>query len=458
MRISSRSSIKRRTGGGERGAALVSTLLISTLLLMGGTALIMTTSMTATTSYDANAEMQAYYSAEAGLQSALKVLRGNKALEAGSGVATGTKMSQNFATSVTPATSNKTGDPMSALATPVCRLSAWLPYSYPTGGLTASTDPSTASRVPLIPTGSVYNPLTDCAYSIEVSDPDSTPAGTEPTRLIISSTGYGPRGAIKRLQMMVRRTAFDLKAPATITLRGADGTGAMHFETGSSGAKNYYGADHAGEETEKPAFATTGPDVSDMIDGISKPDTIEPRTGDDVQIGVLDVESTGIPTGSNTMPVITPELLQTADDARKVLNMLEGMAQDMGGGAYVDGNYSGTVGSTSQPAFKFIDGDCVLDGGAGLLVVTGNLEMNGNPDFEGLILVLGDGTVNRNGGGSGNIYGALIVAKFNRSGGGFLAPWFDTDGGGNSTMQYDSAAIRRALNTTGRPVAGIVER
>jgi hypothetical protein len=446
------------SGGDERGAALVSTLLISTLLLRGGAALIMTTAMTATTSYDANAEMQAYYSAEAGLQTALRILRGNKALEAGSGVAAGTKMSLNFRTSVVPATSNKAGDPMSTLTTPVCRLSAWIPYSFPAGGLTSSTNPSSANRVPLVPAGSTYNPLTDCAYSIEVKDPDNTPSPTEPNRLVITSIGYGPRGAIKRLQMMVKRTAFELQAPATITLRGADGTGAMHFTTGSSGAKNYKGADHAGDEAEKPAFATTGPDVSDMIHGISKPGTIEPRTGTNVQIGVLDVEATGTPTGANTTPVITPELLQTADDARRILNILQGMAQDANDGSYVDGNYDGMVGTASVPAFKFIDGDCVLDGGSGLLVVTGNLEMNGNPSFNGLILVLGDGTVNRNGGGSGNIYGALIVAKFNRSGGGFLAPWFDTDGGGNSTMQYDSAAIRRALNTTGRPVAGIVER
>jgi len=367
-------------------------------------------------------------------------------------------MSLNFRTAVVPATSNKTGDPMSALPTPVCRLSAWLGYSYPSGGLTTSTNRAVANRVPLVAAGATYSPLTDCAYSIEVTDPDNTPSPAEPTRLIVSSTGYGPRGAIKRLQMMVRRTSFDLRAPATITLRGADGTGDLHFTTGSSGAKNYYGADHAGEETEKPAFATNGPDVEDMIGGIKKPGTIEPRTGSNVQIGVLDIEASGTPAGSNTMPVITPELLQTADDARRVLNTLQGMAQDMNDGSYVDGNFDGMVGSSSQPAFKFVDGDCVLDGGAGLLVVTGNLEMNGNPSFEGLILVLGDGTVNRNGGGSGNIYGAIIIARFNRSGGGFLAPWFDTDGGGNSTMQYDSAAIRRALNTTGRPVAGIVER
>src|SRR6266550_4551046 len=62
--------------------------------------------------------------------------------------------------------------------------------------------------------------------------------------------------------------------------------------------------------------------------------------------------------------------------------------------------FSGSSGNSSAPAFTFVDGDCSLDGGAGLLIVTGNLTMNGNPNFNGLILVLGAGTVNRDGGGN----------------------------------------------------------
>ncbi len=125
--------------------------------------------------------------------------------------------------------------------------------------------------------------------------------------------------------------------------------------------------------------------------------------------------------------------------------------------SYVSGDFSGTVGTTSVPAFKFVDGNANLDGGAGLLVVTGNLTLSGNPDFEGLIMVPGGGSVTRNGGGNGNIYGAMIIAKFGSTGG-FQGPTFNTNGGGNSLLQFDSEAIRRALNATGRPVLGVVER
>src|SRR5215813_12129271 len=69
-----KSSINRP---GERGAALVMTLLIALLLLAAGGALIATTAMSATNASDSTAEMQAYYIAESGMQSALNVLRGN---------------------------------------------------------------------------------------------------------------------------------------------------------------------------------------------------------------------------------------------------------------------------------------------------------------------------------------------------------------------------------------------
>src|SRR5258705_9656660 len=61
----------------ERGAALITTILLSFLLLAAGGTLILTSTMTGTTAVESTAEMQAYYAAEAGVASALNVLRGN---------------------------------------------------------------------------------------------------------------------------------------------------------------------------------------------------------------------------------------------------------------------------------------------------------------------------------------------------------------------------------------------
>src|SRR5688572_452974 len=85
---------------GERGAALVTMLLSSILILGAGGALIMTTMMSATNSLNSTAEMQAYYVAESGMQSALNVLRGNSAPL----VNPGDRMS--FRTAIIPSISN----------------------------------------------------------------------------------------------------------------------------------------------------------------------------------------------------------------------------------------------------------------------------------------------------------------------------------------------------------------
>ena len=88
----------------ERGAALLTSLMVATLLLAAGGALIQITSMSASNAIDSTAEAQAYYGAEAGLQAALNALRGNAAHTASalpSGMST-----INFLNAVVPGSSN----------------------------------------------------------------------------------------------------------------------------------------------------------------------------------------------------------------------------------------------------------------------------------------------------------------------------------------------------------------
>jgi len=99
------------------------------------------------------------------------------------------------------------------------------------------------------------------------------------------------------------------------------------------------------------------------------------------------------------------------------------------------------------------------------LIVTGNLVMNGNPSFNGVILVLGEGTVNRDGGGNGNILGSIYIAKFARSWPSsengqphpFLTPVFHTDGGGTAELRYDSNWVNVAKETLGDIVRDVRE-
>ena len=123
----------------QRGAALITVLLMSTLLLATGGALVLVTGLSNRHAIDATAEMQAYYSAEAGVQDTLNVFRGNVNPQAGMpGNST-----IDFRKAVTPADSNRPND-NSGLR----RLSGWLNYSY-AGANGDSRVPLTANYSPL---------------------------------------------------------------------------------------------------------------------------------------------------------------------------------------------------------------------------------------------------------------------------------------------------------------------
>jgi hypothetical protein len=285
---------------------------------------------------------------------------------------------------------------------------------------------------------------------------NSTITAPQPHRILVQTTGYGPKGAIKRLEMEINSGYFDFDAPATVTMRGSDDGTPVTFSTGSSGAKTYSGVDNSGLTAQVPAFAFSGSDVTNGDNGISKPGTIT-----DPMIGYLD--NSTLPAGT-TVPassVPTPAFLQTANDARKFLNDLQAAATSLNryftpstaGGYYTVGDSN-----TSPTSITFVDGNANVTGGSGLLVVTGDVNMSGNPSFNGVILALGGGSVNRNGGGNGSIYGGIFVANFDRNGtGGFGGPIFNTNGGGASTLQYDSLAVSKALGAVGIVVGGIRE-
>ena len=434
----------------ERGAALITTLLISMLLLAAGGMLLLTTASTGINTFDSSAETQAYYGAEAGIQATLNVLRGNVspnplfvANPAGT-VAPENRI--DFRKALTPATSNLATDPTSAGFRG--RLSRWLPYDYtPAGG-------AYADRVGL---SQGYNPINGIAYRVSIQDPDSTPNTRPPLRLIVESTGYGPRGAEKKLYLMVTADGLNIDIPAPLVLRGHDDLAThVHVDLGNSNFKTYSGVDAAGfETTVKPALAINAHDVATVQAAYaSKPDTVV-----DPKFAVLDLPNDPHPTG-----VKPPWFLRTANDARAFLAQSEHLANSCAAPGspcvkrgVVLTSLSGTAGSVAAPQFTIVKGDCNLDGGAGLLIVTGTLTLNGNPNFKGLILVLGQGQVFKSGGGSGDIMGALMIARFGATGN-FLEPTFLVSGGGASKQQWDSTAAANAMVMSGPSVLGIAER
>jgi hypothetical protein len=408
--------------------------------------------MTGTNTIDAAAEMQAYYGAEAGLQATLNVLRGGTqpnplfAANPVGGVAAANII--DFRKALTRNTSNLAGDPIAA----DIRLSRWLTYNYtPAGG-------TYADRVAISPG---YTPFNGVAFSIEVDDPDDTPAGRAPQRMIIESTGYGPRNARKTLSMMVSANGLNITVPAALVIRGHDNASTSAFiDLGNSAAKTYSGTDNAGVEAAKASMAVSGHDVTTAQAAYAD----KPGTVANPKFNVLDLPNDPAPAGSTV--VDTPWFLETADAARQFLVLAENLANSCAAPGspcqkrgVILNSLNGAAGTAASPQFTIVKGDCTLSGGAGMLIVTGTLRFDGpGPDFDGLILVLGGGTLIKTGGGNRDIFGSIMVARFGATGG-FLAPTFNyNDGAGSSNLQYDSGAVLDAVTMPGASVLGVVEK
>jgi Tfp pilus assembly protein PilX len=142
--------------------------------------------------------------------------------------------------------------------------------------------------------------------------------------------------------------------------------------------------------------------------------------------------------------------LATVDGLTKLVNMITTAA---GSNVYNTSNPAGiNLGTDAAPVINVVNGDLAIGSGAGILLVTGTLTENGGSSFNGIILVIGKGSVTKNGGGGGQSNGSLFVANMYTDTtyahlialGSNLPPGPPTmswNGGGNALMQYDSCWI-----------------
>ena len=418
----------------ERGAALVMSLLIAMLLLAAGGALIATAGRSVSNATDSTAEVQAYYAADAGLQAALTVIRRNRAGTGG--------LVANFHTFAcgTAADCTNDGD----------NLSKWLAYG--------ANDRVTLSASP------------DLSYSVTVKDPSQSAtanlaAAYIPRFLHIQSIGRGPQGAVKVLEMMVDDYSFDFTARAAVALHShdTDSTG-MSFSIGNSAPHLWSGNDQAGLTTPLPAFAVTNTKDYDAGDGLGK------TTTQGVAEGVISDDGNNVIGASQLVKLGSSDLdwwLKDANNARLFITQMRAKAEKAG-----RFNPGDDLGSDATPKFSFVDGDVDLtgksDSSAGLLIVTGKFTNKGSAAFHGIILALGEGSVERD--GTPDLGGAMVIAHFDHvwdsltqsykkdSNNGFLAPTLQVKGGGNSLVSYNSDWVRKAMESLGGRVVGIVEK
>jgi hypothetical protein len=410
---------KRRN---ESGAALITALLLSLLLLAAGGTLVLTTSMTGITATDSTAEMQAYYAAESGIARTLEVLRGN-------------------------VDSNPTGTRATFLNV-ACTPGLWEATSG--NNVNVASDGSSVFRVTSI---------------MDLDDQTGANCGSatyKATRLRIQVAGIGPKNARKNMEVVVNRYTLSYPVNATVTMPNGSGNPIV-FDLGGSNVTSASGTDAYGTQPPIAAFAVSNPDynaTNNIIDGCQADGTNCSGSAPNVSPADPLVLNNGN----------TPSFLQSVATAREFLYGSEGMQQAaINQGRYftnqaaADVSIPGMGGADTYPdgVLTFVDGNVTLGPGnptgKGTLIVTGTLTLNGNFQWQGVIMVLGGGTVVRTGGGHGDIFGAIFVAKFSSTDTVFQAPTFNTSGGGTANVQYNSDAVDRAKSVGGHSVMGVRE-
>lgn len=423
---SQKATLLFETRAGERGAALITATLLSLLLLAAGGTLILTATMTGITARDSTAEMQAYYAAEAGVAKTLEVLRGN-------------------------VESNPAGT-RASFRNMVCSPNLWTTMSGAT--INVSADGVTRFQVT-----SIIDP--DNLDSDEMCNGVNA-ANYRPDRLAIQVAGFGPRASRKNMEIAINRHTVDYEVNAVVTLPNGTAN-PMAFALGGSNVTSTSGEDLSGTGTTLAAYSVSDVDynrTNNVIDGCLPDGT---NCGNGPNVTPADPTVLG--------DTNTPNFLESVAKARDFLYGDDGMMQTaINQGRYftteaaAKASVAGLGASNPDGVLTFVDGDLTLGpgnpSGQGTLIVTGNLILDGNFNWNGVIMVLGTGNVLRSGGGHGNIYGALFVANFTKVGAAtdqFQPPTFNTNGGGTSNIQYSSNAVEMAKAVGGHSVRGIRE-
>jgi hypothetical protein len=284
------------------------------------------------------------------------------------------------------------------------------------------------------------------------NDPGDTTGGPlddENDRVMITGVGAGPDRSFEVVQaILLLQDLLPSAPPATITLLGPN----ANFLGGNSKVKDYEGEDCGGLGDPNIFVPVVG-----VIDDASETNAESGwDTNPDYQSGSnsdLDVFAN---LNDATEPTVISSTYGTLDPAWQDCENMRAMIE-----LY---RFRATTLCTSGPCvlpnditmtpqdIVFVDGDLAPPpnwNGQGTLVVTGTMTYAGTADFNGLILVVGQGIFVLNGAGNGTISGGLIVADIagpdNLYGtaddctgpdNGFDVATYDESGGGNGLTQY----------------------
>jgi len=240
-------------------------------------------------------------------------------------------------------------------------------------------------------------------------------------QVTLTSIGQGANNSLAIVQQVVKQLTLP-PLPGAIVLPGPD----VVFNGGNSNASGVEGGIESAITTTSDAARTS---VVNQLTSIG-------RIGNytcDTPPCINNEESTIDPTWTSVSDV--EDLYTTLKSVADVV--LTGPATLT----------AAQVGTTADRRIVVVDGNATLGAvnGAGILIVTGQLTLDGNFNYHGLIMCIGQGSLLRSGGGNGDIEGSIFVAKTRDASDNLLAslgnPTFNTNGGGNSDIEYDAAQL-----------------
>jgi len=356
-----------KTARNEKGVVLVvAVMLLAVLVLVGFTAAILT-STDSKISANYRRSNEAFFNADAGVETVLAYLRAN---------------------TVTYPTIDATP---SIINGGTCPTSQCVQFSV------------------TVPSGYAFSSTVNL-YGYDVAN----------RRFVFRMTGTGSNNATRTIETYIRKN--------TSVPEGADGAVAMYgggpqvaFKTGGGGG---YAID--GHDYPVPASPTCNGSACETTASALPPvpglfTVMAPTT-----TGNVTAHLGGVPT-------------QTLGTSRETeYNNFAQMIIDSGSTA--NPLYQSTLGTRANPAVTVIPNGSTLNGsgnGAGIIIVEdgGSLQINGNFEYEGLVILRGSGRVF--GSGTGNIFGTLVTVSH-------LTKLIDLTGGIN--LFYSSAALANLAN------------
>jgi hypothetical protein len=230
-------------------------------------------------------------------------------------------------------------------------------------------------------------------------------------RAMVTGVGVGPNNSFKIVEAIVEPDLnLPPMPPAAVTLLGEE----PYFFGGSSGAEQYRGNDchflGGGIPTlDVAVVGTTSEEAAEIVeDGMVGPPPkyrSGPYQGGETSVDLTDPDD----------PLVADAGLGTMDPIWNDCGFLQELVDTL----RTHATYYCTTGGCILPDPTTIDDIIFVDGdvtagpgyiGSGLLVVTGELTITGSSTFTGVVLAIGEGSVNRSGGGGGVISGTTLIA------------------------------------------------